>query len=568
MRDSLAQRIEFTLRPPCPSPSPSQHDSGFLDCSTTSSDTSMVLEEQERAASHRQPPPLLPKPPKRTVQPIVQESFEEDKEEEELPPAPLVFEPQDTSTPHTTPRKSFSRELPGATPNYTAESDDEDAYDTMMSDEMSAMTVEKRSDLVAPDGDLITTAKVLNAHADFSGWLWRKENMFRANSRFWALVFRARLYLYTEPKDIKETECIQLAGTVLRRHKKGKGFVLVVGGECQGRGREHKFQTVNSEQADEWIGHLQAAVKKGSKSSVAQPAEMVQPQERRTQQFAAASKDSFSSDDDGQTKAPSRPGSFLSSEGSDDQYETVEVSRVASTCQPQPASQEYDVPRISKFIPAPREAASSARRATSPCPRTATLPLSATRTQQPHGSPAGKGRAPLAPLASRSASIRDVSRRLEAQFSREEDELRPYGGRTGQLAATMTMGRQRTRPQEEPMRARAQSHRPAPALYSELQDRLKEGGRPLVPVRPSNLTLEPSGCPPYSRVEREGGRPALPGKGGHPAPPDTGGRPAPPGTLPRPGTSLHQPRASFLHQMVQSSEAEEDILGGGQAKGW
>ena len=118
------------------------------------------------------------------------------------------------------------------------------------------------------------------------------------------------------------------------------------------------------------------------------------------------------------------------------------------------------------------------------------------------------------------------------------------------------------------MRARAQSHRPAPALYSELQDRLKEGGRPLVPVRPSNLTLEPTGGPPYSRVEREGGRPALPGKGGRPAPQDTGGRPAPPGTLPRPGTSLHQPRASFLHQMVQSVGAEDDLLGGGLAKGW
>ena len=98
-------------------------------------------------------------------------------------------------------------------------------------------------------------------HADHSGWLWRKESLFKANNRFWALVYAGTIYLYTEPKDMQEKEGIFLGGANLLRHKKGKGFVVVMP-LIPGKKKpvKHEFETVNEEQANEWISKLQTVM--------------------------------------------------------------------------------------------------------------------------------------------------------------------------------------------------------------------------------------------------------------------------------------------------------------------
>ena len=98
-------------------------------------------------------------------------------------------------------------------------------------------------------------------HADHSGWLWRKESMFKANSRFWALVYAGSVYLYSEPKDLQEKEVVFLGGAKLLRHKKGKGFVVVLP-LVPGKKKpvKHEFETVNEDQANEWIAKLQTVM--------------------------------------------------------------------------------------------------------------------------------------------------------------------------------------------------------------------------------------------------------------------------------------------------------------------
>ena len=41
--------------------------------------------------------------------------------------------------------------------------------------------------------------------------------MFKANNRFWALVYAGTIYLYTEPKDMQEKEAIFLGGAKIGR---------------------------------------------------------------------------------------------------------------------------------------------------------------------------------------------------------------------------------------------------------------------------------------------------------------------------------------------------------------
>ena len=255
---------------------------------------------EEENRTKRGPPPLLPKPRRPVMRNIWQEEEQEkvstrDVWEEEEQDA---FQPQQTSTPHTTPRKSFSRQIPAQKVDTSEEqeeeeydsmydtmeeqqqrpvetrqrdvldeeADEENVYDTMMDEGTTHTTNEARTDLVAPDGSNITTAKILNAHADFCGWLWRSEGYFKADSRFWALIYKDRLYLYTEPKDIRERESIYLADPSIKlmRHKKGRGFVLQTTKEGKGKMKvvKHELQTANPEQCEQWIQYLQTAIEK------------------------------------------------------------------------------------------------------------------------------------------------------------------------------------------------------------------------------------------------------------------------------------------------------------------
>merc|ERR1712032_45717 len=206
-----------------------------------------------------------------------------------------------------------------------------------------------------------SAAKVLSAHADLSGWLWRKESLFKANNRFWALVYAGTIYLYTWAKDMQEKEAIFLGGGAkLMRHKKGKGFVVVMP-LIPGKKKpvKHEFETVNEDQANEWISKLQTVMsgleqfhgikteedtsrqsQKYSPKDTPKSAQKTTPKTEPKEKPKSPTKDkivaffshqnSFSSSDEespsDRSKKPRDSAMCSISLDQDDEYETVEIS--------------------------------------------------------------------------------------------------------------------------------------------------------------------------------------------------------------------------------------------------
>ena len=205
--------------------------------------------------------------------------------------------------------------------------------------------------------------------------------MFKANSRFWALVYAGSVYLYSEPKDLQEKEAVFLGGAKLLRHKKGKGFVVVLP-LVPGKKKpvKHEFETVNEDQANEWIAKLQTVMgglkqglgpkseeetpklpPKSSPKETPKNTSTVTPKEKPkspTKEKIVAffsHQNSFSSDEESQSEKKPRDSAMSSvSLDQDDEYETVEIST-----KPVPlpvktlarVEEQYDVPRTSSGTP-------------------------------------------------------------------------------------------------------------------------------------------------------------------------------------------------------------------------
>lgn len=149
--------------------------------------------------------------------------------------------------------------------DYTDEG--EETYESILNDDTKNLKAEKRTDLVTPSGGLITSAKILTAHADYSGWLWRQDGFFiKSFVRFWALIYRCNLYLYNEPKDEKVLDYIKLSDVKLRRHRNNEGFLLdLMDSNTTGKSKviQYIFETRNQELASTWIDNLRMAIAKG-----------------------------------------------------------------------------------------------------------------------------------------------------------------------------------------------------------------------------------------------------------------------------------------------------------------
>jgi hypothetical protein len=621
VRESLAGRIEFTLRtfalpgrrestsslelppppsprgslpgpaPPLPlSPPPPLHS---LDSSLSSShmsvsmDSSRTEEEEELEDMGRYSLPFrVGRPSALASKVVVEEEEEEEQEEEEdkgeeeaaFTPHTIEFQPQETSTPQTSPKKAERSSWVRAPssmdhgPDTTGEGRDsegeeeEDFYDSMVTEETEGMRAERRTDLQAPAGGIIKSAKILNAHAEHTGWLWRKESVFRSNSRFWALVYGGKLLLFTEPKDTQERESIDLRDAVLRRHKKGRGFVVLVPSSQQGKAKnvKHEFQTVNTEQATEWINHLQAAL--GLLISARPARERSEKNSQAKTLSRWFSQVSFSSSDEEVPVAPGKKpleamSSTSSEPGADDEYETVEIRPGVGLLPPARQGEVYDVPRAQLPLAAPsaaqlerslQDGARHMRRESSRSPRPG-LPGSRAEVEASRRRVSARQAAPPPPSPRAIQAPPGPSPRVPPRKPPPGEE----GAESGVWRGAMTMGRRtKTRHAEGEMRARTQSTgvemvpRELQQEMAPILDRIRE--KPAVPARPTNLNLEKEAGPAYSQVDR-----SRPRQG-----PGTLPRPGP-GTLPRPQEQLG---TSFLHDMVRSGRlGPQASLPGGAA---
>ena len=141
---------------------------------------------------------------------------------------------------------------------------DDDVYDSVQ-DLLTTSQAERRTNLILalPTGHCITSAKILNANADFVGWLWRKRGLFRDQERLWAIVYQSRLYLYNDSKDTQEREHVELAGSDLQKHKKGRGFMIsvkVMKKTGKTKITKNQFETSDTELAKQWISKLEDAI--------------------------------------------------------------------------------------------------------------------------------------------------------------------------------------------------------------------------------------------------------------------------------------------------------------------
>ena len=451
-------------------------------------------------------------------------------------------------------------------------------------------------------------------HADHSGWLWRKESLFKANNRFWALVYAGTIYLYTEPKDMQEKEAIFLGGAKLMRHKKGKGFVVVMplvpGKKKPGK---HEFETVNEEQANEWISKLQTVMsglkevhdtkteenltkecttlsrKSSAKETPKTPKEKPKsPTKDKIVAFFSHQNSFSSSDEESQSDSSKKPRDSAMSSISldqDDEYETVEISTRPA---PVPVKtlarveEQYDVPRA--FSGAPLTAADPETHGDSWKLLESKMAEAAIKMKRESAKVNARNSAPQQPRKTLKSP-----EELEAQKARVRARQLETLARPSTVSSTspnraprnlaqesMTMGRRpkvQTRDKDrDGGRPRTHSEllegevsvvgvevtpRLMQAEMAPILNRIaKEGSynKPAVPSRPRNLTVtskpEPTAsCPPYSQVDRSKARGA-------------------PGTAPKPPVAARPLGTSFLHSMVQSGRLPTLAGASNQDRGW
>merc|ERR1712013_497730 len=419
--------------------------------------------------------------------------------------------------------------------------DEDPLYDSMVNED------EPESPTVTKSDPMSSAAKVLSAHADHSGWLWRKESMFKANSRFWALVYAGSVYLYSEPKDLQEKEVVFLGGAKLLRHKKGKGFVVVlplVAGKK--KPVKHEFETVNEDQANEWIAKLQTVMgglKQGlglkseeetprlpPKSSPEETPKNIPIEKSKSptkEKIVAffSHQNSFSSDEESQSEKKPRHSAMSSvSLDQDDEYETVEIS---TRPVPLPAKtlarveEQYDVPRTSSGTPMTTSgipmitAAEPEIQGDSWKLIESRMAEAAIKMKRESAKVNSRSSARQSPQVAKKSSR--TPEELEAQKARVRARQLETLARPSTVSSTspsraprnlaqesMTMGR---RPKVQTRDKQQDGGRPR--THSELLEG-EEGSynKPAVPNRPRNLTVATSkqdptpSCPPYSQVDR------------------------------------------------------------------
>ena len=463
-------------------------------------------------------------------------------------------------------------------------------------------------------------------HADHSGWLWRKESLFKANNRFWALVYAGSIYLYTEPKDMQEKEAIFLGGANLMRHKKGKGFVVVMP-LVPGKKKpvKQEFETVNEDQANEWISKLQAVMgglkqvhdikkteenltketttlsqksspKETPKTSKEKPkASKEKPKSPTKDKIAAffSHQNSFSSsDEESQSDTSKKPRDSAMSSISldqDDEYETVEIST-----RPAPApvpvktlarvEEQYDVPR-----------------AFSGAPLTAVDP-------DTHGDSWKLLESKMAEAAikikreSAKVSVRNSPQQPRKTFkSPEELEAQKARVRARQLE---TLARPATVSSTSPSRAPRNLAQESMTMGRrpkvQTRDKERDGGRPrthselvegevsVVGVEVTPRLMQAEMAPILNRIAKEGSysKPAVPSRPRNltvtskqeptaSCPPysqvDRSKARGAPGTAPKPPLAARPLGTSFLHSMVQSGRLPAVAGASGasnQDRGW
>merc|ERR1719295_2176095 len=444
-----------------------------------------------------------------------------------------------------------------------------------------------------------SAAKVLSVHADHSGWLWRKESLFKANNRFWALVYAGTIYLYTEPKDMQEKEAIFLGGAQLMRHKKGKGFVVVMP-LTSGKKKpvKHEFETVNEEQANEWISKLQIVMgglkqahdikteenlttestflsqkssTKETPKSMREKTPKEKPKSPTKDKIVAffSHQNSFSSsDEESQSDSSKKPRDSAMSSVSldqDDEYETVEISTRPA---PVPAKtlarveEQYDVPR-----------------ACSGAPMTAADP-------ETHGD-AWKlleSKMVEAAIKMKQESARNSAPQQPRKTLKSPEELEAQKGRVRArqletLARPSTVSS--TSPSRVPRNLAQESMTMGRRPKVQARDKERAGGRPrthsellegevsVVGVEVTPRLMQAEMAPILNRIAKEGSynKPAVPSRPRNltvtskqeptaSCPPysqvDRSKPRAAPGTAPKPPLAARPPGTSFLHSMVQS----------------
>ena len=468
---------------------------------------------------------------------------------------------------------------------------------------------------------LIFLTQVLSVHADHSGWLWRKESLFKANNRFWALVYAGTIYLYTEPKDMQEKEAIFLGGGAkLMRHKKGKGFVVVMP-LIPGKKKpvKHEFETVNEEQANEWISKLQTVMsgleqvhgikteeetsrqsQKYSPKDTPKSAQKTTPKTEPKEKPKSPTKDkivaffshqnSFSSSDEespsDRSKKPRDSAMSSISLDQDDEYETVEISTRPA---PVPVKtlarveEQYDVPRA--FSGAPLAPADPETHEDSWKLLESKMAEAAIKMKQE-----------AAKLSARNSAPQQPRKTLKSPEELEAQKARVRARQLETLARPSTVSS--TSPNRAPRNLAQESM--TMGRRPKVQTRDKDGGRPrthsellegevsVVGVEVTPRLMQAEMAPILNRIAKEGSynKPAVPSRPRNltvtskeptaSCPPysqvDRSKPRGAPGTAPKPPLAARPLGTSFLHSMVQSGRLPT-VAGAGsgapnQDRGW
>ena len=450
--------------------------------------------------------------------------------------------------------------------------------------------------------------------------------MFKANNRFWALVYAGTIYLYTEPKDMQEKEAIFLGGGAkLMRHKKGRGFVVVMP-LIPGKKKpvKHEFETVNEDQANEWISKLQTVMgdleqvhgiktdeetsrlsQKYSPKDTPKSGQNETPKSQAKEKPKSPTKDkivaffshqnSFSSSDEESASESSKKArdSAMSSISldQDDEYETVEISTRPA---PVPVKktlarveEQYDVPRT--FSGAPLTPADPETHEDSWKLIESRMAEAAIKMKQECAKVNARNSAPQQPRKTLKSP-----EELEAQKARvRARQLETLAARPSTVSSTSPNQAPRNLAQESMTMGR----RP------KVQTRDKDGGRPrthsqllegevsVVGVEVTPRLMQAEMAPILNRIAKEGSynKPAVPSRPRNltivtskqeqptaSCPPysqvDRSKPRAAPGTAPKPLLAARPLGTSFLHSMVQSGRLPT-VAGAGsgapnQDRGW
>ena len=174
----------------------------------------------------------------------------------------LQFSPDLPPAKTSTPRKMRNSELFHHNNNSFIEEEEEDG-DEEEYDLVEIKTIENHYD--AKSSALDISSRSMTEIADYKGWLWKKESIFKS-VRYWALIHQSHLYLYADVKDDVYKESFNLEDAHLKRHKKGVKFLVQVSGTYKNKNSKQEYQTESAEQTDLWIMHLENAIAMAGKT--------------------------------------------------------------------------------------------------------------------------------------------------------------------------------------------------------------------------------------------------------------------------------------------------------------